>query len=113
MYSKFPKSNIESVDLTNSNLTIRKQFDVTITNNSTNTITADPNEVFLPFDEERYTLLRSDGNTEVLTQDKFVFLGGATQLRIDGLGSNDYDSKLITTIRKSKVTSKDQTKTSR
>ena len=106
LYSKFPKSNIQSVDLTNANLTIRKQFDVTITNNSTNTITADPNEVFLPFDEERYTLLRSDGNTEVLTQDKFVFLGGATQLRIDGLGTNDADSKLITTLRKSKVTSK-------
>ena len=41
-----------------------------------------------------------------MTQDKFVFLGGATQLRIDGLGTNDADSKLITTLRKSKVTSK-------
>ena len=36
LYSVFPKSNIQYVDLINSNLVIRRQFDVTITQNKTN-----------------------------------------------------------------------------
>jgi len=68
-----PHLNLESTNLDNANLVIRKGFSVNITNNSTGAIAAGANEVFLPFDEERYTLVRSDGSIEVLTQDRFVF----------------------------------------
>ena len=60
----------------------------------------------MPFDEERYTLVRSDGSFEVLTQDKFNFSAGNTGLIIKGLGSNDTGARLMTTIKKSKVTEK-------
>jgi len=106
IFSEFPKQNISSVDLVGSELIIRKQFNTSISNNSTPVINAGTNEVFLPFDEERYTLIRSDGSTEVLTEDRFDFTNGSQSLQINGLGSNDTDTQLITTIRKTNVTSK-------
>ena len=106
LFSPLPKVNIESVDLTNSSLVIRREFDITITDNSTNTVTAAANQVFLPFDEERYILSRSDGTLEILTEDKFQFTNGSTELVINGLGSNDTGAKLVATLRKESVTSK-------
>jgi len=110
LYSRLPKNNIESVDLTSSNLVIRKQFSTTITDNSTSTLSAGTNEVFLPFDEERYVVIRSDGSTEALTSDKLDFSAGSTQLTINGLGTNDSDTTVIATLRKSKITSKTKRK---
>jgi len=89
LYTVLPRPNISSVDLTNASLTIRKTFNVTIADNQLSTpVTAGENETFLPFDEERYTLMRSDGRTEVLTSDKFDFINGSTQIQIYNLGSN-------------------------
>ena len=110
LFAPLPKVNIESVDLSNSSIVVRKEFDVTITSNSTNTLTADTNEVFLPFDEERYVLSRTDGTLEVLTEDKFQFTTGSTELVINGLGSNDSGAKLIATLRKDVVTAKTKRK---
>jgi len=105
LYTVLPKSYISSVDLTNSNLTIRKQFDVTITSNSTGIINAGNNETFLPFDEERYVLVREDGQTEPLSADKFVFTNGSSSLTINGL-SGSGSAKLIATLRKTNIKSK-------
>ena len=110
LYSIMPHKNVASVDLTSSNLVIRKGFTVNITNNSTGAISAEANETFLPFDEERYTLVRSDGSFEILTQDKFTFSAGNTQLIVNGLGSNDTGAKLTATLRKSNVKAKVKTK---
>lgn len=109
LFQPLPKINVESVDLSNSTIIIRKQYDVTISDNSTNTIQSGTDEVFLPFDEERYVLTRSDGSTEILTPDKFEFSAGSNQLTINGLGSNS-TGKLITTLRKSNVTAKSKRK---
>jgi hypothetical protein len=109
LYTRLPNSFVSSVDLTNSNLTIRKQFDVTISSNSTGTITAGTNETFLPFDEERYVLIREDGTTEALSPDKFVFSSGSRELTINGLSGNG-SAKLITTLRKISVKSKIKTR---
>ena len=106
LYSAFPKSNVASVDLIDSDIVIRRQYNTNITSNSTAVITAGDNEVFLPFDEERYTLIRSNGQTEVLTDDRFVFTNGFASVQITGLGANDVNTQLITTIKKSNITSK-------
>ena len=110
LFSRFPKDNISDVDLTGASLVIRKQFDSSITSNSTATLSAGTNEVFLPFDEERYVVIRSDGTTETLTSDKFSFNAGSTTLTINGLGTNDPDTKVIATLRKSNVTAKSKKK---
>ena len=104
LYSVLPHTNVQSVDLTNSNIVIRKSFTVNISNNSTGTV-MQSNETFLPFDEERYTLVRSDGSFEILTQDKFTFSAGNTQVTINGLGANDTGSTLTTALRKSNIKS--------
>jgi hypothetical protein len=107
LYTSFPKSNIEKVDLENTTLTIRKSFTVNISANKLSTsVNSGVNETFLPFDEERYTLIRSNGETEVLTSDKFSFANGSTQLQIYNLGSNDTGATLIVTLSKIKPKSK-------
>ena len=106
LYTFFKKPFVKSVDFTNSSLTIKKEFSVTIASNQSNTVVAELNQFFLPFDEERYSLVRSDGSFENLSADKLVFDEQAKQLTIYGLGANDTGARLIATLRKSKVTSK-------
>ena len=107
LYTILPKSNISSVDLINASLVIRKSFTVNIASNELSIpISAGTNETFLPFDEERYSLIRSDGSTELLTLDRFSFIAGGTQLQIYNLGSNDTGSTLLTTLRKIKPKAK-------
>jgi hypothetical protein len=107
LYTKLPKNNVSSVDLTNASLTIRKSFVVNIASNELSIpVSAGSNEFFLPFDEERYSLIRSNGSTEVLTSDRFAFIDGGRQLQIYNLGSNDTGATLITTLRKIKPTAK-------
>lgn len=105
LYTTFAKEKVSNVNLTDSNLTIRKQFEVQIISNSIGPILAGTNETFLPFDEERYVLIREDGTTEILTSDKFVYGSGSTSLTINGLGTNS-KAKLIATLRKINVKEK-------
>jgi hypothetical protein len=107
LYTALPKSNVSSLDLTNASLVIRKSFTVNIATNELSVpVSAGTNETFLPFDEERYSLIRSNGSTELLTSDRFAFIDGGKQLQIYNLGSNDTGATLITTLRKIKPTSK-------
>ena len=107
LYTELSKTNISNVDLTDSSIVIRKQFDVTITDGSTGAIsTGNAEETFLAYDEERYVLIRtSDGLTESLSSDKLNFNTGSTQVTINGLGSNS-GAKLIATLRKINIKEK-------
>ena len=107
LYTQLPKSNISNVDFSNGYLNIRKSYTVDIVSNQLSTnVLAGTNETFLPFDEERYSLVRSNGEIEVLTSDKFAFINGGTELQIYNLGSNDNGAKLVTTLVKSKPKAK-------
>ena len=106
LYTILPRPNVSSIDLTDASLSVRKTFNVTISGNQLATpVTAGENETFLPFDEERYSLIRSDGSTEILTEDKFDFINGSTQVQIYNLGSND-SATLVATLKKIKPKSK-------
>ena len=105
LYTPLPKKWISNVNLTNSNLTIRKEFDVTITANTTNTIQADEDEFFLPFDEERYVLVNSSGYIEPLTPDKFRYTNGNREIRIFGVNSVG-SARLIATLEKINIKNK-------
>ena len=105
LFTSLPKANISDVDITGSTLSIRKQDTVTITGGELQ-ITAGTNEIFQPFDEERYVLIRSDGGTESLSADQFDFgISGGTQLTIRGL-SSDGSARLISTRTKTNVKEK-------
>ena len=111
LYTELPKHNISSLDLTNASLVIRKSFIVNIASNELSSpVSAGTNETFLPFDEERYSLIRSDGSTELLTSDRFSFINGGTQLQIFNLGTNNTGATLITTLRKIKPKAKTKRK---
>jgi len=113
LYTKLPKNNIATVDLTDASLTIRKTFTVNIDGNAVTTATqptAGANETFLPFDEERYSLVRSDGGTELLTSDRIRLLDGGTKIAVTNLGSNDTGSKLTASLRKVKPKAKEKIK---
>lgn len=101
LYTKLPKNNISSVNLADASLTIRKTYNtgISISSNELTTIVADSNESFLPFDEERYLLVRSDGSIEPLSTDKVKITNGNT-LQIKNLGPNDPNPTLIATLRK-------------
>lgn len=109
LFSALPKKFISNVDLTDSTLIIRKQFDVTVANNSTGTVNSDPGEVFLPFDEERYSLISDAGEIQTLSSDRFTFSSGSNQVTISGLDNNG-PAKLIATLRKTNTTAKVKTK---
>ena len=106
LFTAMPRRNISDVNLSSSNLTIRKQYDVTVTNNSTNTISAETNETFLPFDEERYSLTFVDGTIEPLTRDMLTFGAGDTRLTINNVNKFGGAARLVTTLRKINVVSK-------
>ena len=106
LYTTLPKRNVASTDLTNSSLTIRKQYDVTISSNATNTILAESDETFLSFDEERYVLITDEGVTESLSADKLVFSNGGREITIFGLSTSSGTGKLIATLRKVDIDSK-------
>ena len=105
LFSVLPRKNVDNVDLTQSNLVIRRQFDVTVADGSTGSINADANEVFLPYDEERYCLVNDAGNIIPLSEDKFTFAAGSIQITLNNLATNG-SAKLIATLRKSSVTPK-------
>ena len=105
LFSTLPKLNVESVNLVGSDIIVRRQYNTSISNNSTPAIAGD-NEVFLPYDEERYTLTRSNGDTEILSDDRISLTNGSTTLTINGLGVNDNITIFITTLRKSNIKSK-------
>ena len=71
---------------------------------------ADTNESFLPFDEERYLLIRSDGSTEALSADKFDIATTGKTLLIRNLGKDDTGATLIATLRKVKPKAKEKIK---
>jgi hypothetical protein len=100
LYTPLPKEWISEVDLTGSSLTIRKEYNITITANSTNTLQADTGETFLPFDEERYVLITSTGIVEPLSSDKFTYSAGNKEIIIQGLQTSSGTGRLIATLQK-------------
>lgn len=109
LFTPLSKSNVSNVDLDNSTLVIRKTFSVNIANNELSAqVVAGTNESFLPFDEERYLLIRSDGSTEVLSADKFDISTTGSTLLIRNLGTADTGATLIATLRKVKPKAKEK-----
>jgi len=107
LYTPMPRNLISDVDLTDASINIRRAYTVNISGNQlSSALVAGTNETFLNFDEERYTLIRSGGKTEVLTSDKFSYSSGNTILQINNLGSNDTGATLVATLKKIKPTAK-------
>ena len=112
LYTPMPKSIISDVTLDNATLSIRKVFNVAISASAdelSTAVQAGDNETFLPFDEERYSLIRADGTTELLTDDKFTITNGNGTLQISNVGTDlsaNQEATLVATLNKVKPKAK-------
>ena len=107
LFTPLPKPNVAAFDLSETTFTIRRTFSVDIASNQLSVAAAaGANETFLPFDDERYTLIRSDGVTEELTADRFEISADAKSLQIRNLGTDNTGATLHATLRKLNATSK-------
>jgi len=114
-YTELPNENIAVVDLTDAELIIRKAFTVDIENNqlsstSLTTVTLPEGETYLSYNDERYSLIRSDGTTEPLRSNNFSFSADLRELQIRGLGENNTGAQLVTTVKKINVKAKKKIK---
>ena len=113
-YTELPQENISNIDLTDAELTVRKTFNVTIANGqldstSLTAVTLPAGETYLPYTDERYAILRADGVTETLNQNKFTFSASLRSIQIRNLGV-DGDATLIVTVRKADTKAKKKIK---
>jgi len=107
LFTLMPKMLVSDVDLSDAVLSIRKTQTVSIVGGQlSSALTADTNEAFLAYDEERYSLTRADGTTIALTSDMFQFSSGSTILQINTGGADSAGCTLITTLQKSKPSAK-------
>ena len=110
LYTQLPKNNISDVDLTDASISIRKTYTVNISGNKlSSAVSCGSSETFLAFDEERYSLIRTDGQTEALAAEDLIFTDG-TSLQIYNLGANDTGATLVTTVKKLKPKAKEKLK---
>ena len=110
LYTVLPRTSISNVDLTDASISIRKTYTVNITGNKlASPVSCATSESFLAFDEERYTLIRSDGQTEALDTSDLIFTDGQT-LQIYNLGANDVGATLVATVKKLKPKAKEKLK---
>lgn len=110
LYTIFPHNKIASTNLENSEISIRRQKNINISDNSSEIIVLADDERFLPYDEERYALVYENGNTEPLTEDQFYITLGGQSLKINGLTVTNGQAKLTYTIRKLNVSAKVKTR---
>ena len=110
LYSLLPKTNVASVDLSNSNLVINKQLtDKTVS--ATGTLSFRTEELldaqvgvtsafFEPFDAERYSIHYTDGTIEPLTADKVIITNGGNDIAFTGLDGINKSCTVNCTLKK-------------
>tara|TARA_B100001250_G_scaffold96842_1_gene81098 strand:- start:1244 stop:8341 length:7098 start_codon:yes stop_codon:yes gene_type:complete len=113
LYAELPNTNIESVDLTDSLLQIRVENTAQSTDGSGQldlpSLTG-TDYVYAPFDEERYTVVYTNGTVAALTSDQVALTGGAKGVTISGLTASQSNNVIVhSTQQKSKVKSKQKT----
>ena len=100
-------TDIESVDVTNTTLRIRKQYsDISVENGQFTTPTAGTDLFFQPFTQDRYFLSYDDGSIESLTEDQIDVSSDRKTVTFVGLSTTVTKANLFTTVLKSKVTTK-------
>ena len=108
LYSELNNSNISTVDLTGSEIIIRKSYQIPSSSFSSGSysqiLETDPNLTLLPFDEEDYNLSFSDGTIPPLTDQKLTVSGRT--ISIQGITPNSNSSTLTVAFKKINVSSR-------
>ena len=116
IYAELPDTDVESVDLSSSTLTISKQAvgettdssGILIVNTSSllDATTGISDVFFASYDAERYSVVYTNGTIADLTSEQFEISADGSQLTINGLLSNQTSVTVNTTLIKANITSK-------
>ena len=99
--------NLESLDVTNTTVQLRKQYsDITVSNNSFTSPNAGTNLFFQPFDEERYFISYDDGSIEPITASQVTIADDKKTVTFVGLSKATGKANLFATVLKSKIKNK-------
>jgi len=108
LYSQLNNSHISTLDLTGSDVIIRKSYEIPQGSFSSGSYTqileTDPNLTLVPFDEEDYNLSFSDGTIPPLDDQKLT-INGRT-ISIQGISPNSESSILTVTFKKINISSR-------
>jgi hypothetical protein len=108
LYSRLNNLNVSTVDLTGSEVIIRKSYQIPSSSFSSGAysqiLETDPNLTLLPFDEEDYNLSFSDGTIPSLDDQKLTVSGRT--ISIQGITPNSNSSILTVTFKKTNVSSR-------
>ena len=116
LFTELPKTNIASVDLSSSELTISREItgrntdsagSLTIRTSDALDASAGITSVFFEtYDAERYSIHYSDGTTDTLNSGKFTFGSNGESVTFTGLRTNQTNVTAIVTLKKRGVTNK-------
>jgi hypothetical protein len=110
LYTVLPKDKISDVDLSASQVKIKRQFGGTITSGVFITPTLPPNQSFDSFDEERYSLVTDSGTIVPISENNFSNLAlNSRQLTLSNLPVNGA-ATLIATVKVNRISSKTKLK---
>ena len=106
LYAPLEEVNVSDTNLSESNIVVRKSYDVTIANNGLNqTLETDVSMTLEPFDEEDYNLTyTSTGNVESLDNSKLTVNGRTITLQDLSVASGS--ARLTVTFKKKDLTPK-------
>ena len=110
LYAKLPDSNISSVDLSDSQLSITRQITGQSTNGSgqltfnLSSVSGITSAFFDSFDQERYSVHYSGGGIGTITSDSFTLSGNT--VTIEGLLGSQSNVVVNTTLKKNDIQSK-------
>ena len=99
--------NLESLDVTNTTIQLRKQFsNITVANNQFTSPNAGADLFFQPFDEERYFISYDDGSVEPLKSSQITIAADKKTVTFVALSKASGKANLFATVLKSKVVTK-------
>jgi hypothetical protein len=100
LYSPLVDSNIYSIDLTNSSLSIKKQF-TQLSTDGVGTLSVNltssgiSSGFFAPYSVDKYAISYSDSSFEPLTRDQITFSSNNTIITINGLKNNQSSNVIL------------------
>ena len=110
LISNLPAPWISKVDLSSSEILIRKNYTFTVSSNTATITLTEENEYFEPFDEEKYNITFSDGTIYSLLPGNLSLNASYKTLTLKFNGvSNSTKGILIATIKKTIVKSQNKT----
>ena len=99
--------NLESLDVTNTTIQLRKQFtNITVANNQFTSPNAGADLFFQPFDEERYFISYDDGSVEPLKESQITIAADKKTITFVGLSKASGKANLFATVLKAKIKNK-------